>query len=589
MFIDVNNDRNLQRLRVAFRLVAIALGILHAWGIRHTMYTDGISYLDMGDAYLRGDWDMAINGYWSPFYSWLLGLAMLVLKPSPYWEFSVVHLVNFAIYLCALSSFDFFLRELLRYHRRQTSRFSGDERVFLPEWAWLALGYTVFIWSSLNLITIWVVTPDMCLAAFVYLASGIILRIRMGCASWLTFVFLGVVLGFGYLTKAAMFPLSFIFLGVSVFSVGNLRSAVPRVLIALVVFLLVASPFIVALSEAKGRLTFGDSGKLAYAWVVNNCVRPSPWQGDTGILRHPPRKIFDAPAIYEFGTPIECTYSLWYDPSYWGEGAVSHFDLGAQISAIASNAKRYYHIFSSIKVNAIGLIVGFLILFFYMTGRRWWWLCVKDIAKHWCLLIPAIAPFVMYSLVIVMSRYIGAFATLLWAGAFSGLRFHDTQGSRRLVACVTISILTVMWITIGGTTAQEARSTAYDLIKGLDSSNPHVHWQVADGLKRMEIQQGDKVVSIGSGWPDYYWARLARLRVIAEIDPRELDSFWTVEPLMVRPQLINALTKTGAKAIVVEKLPKYVSSVGWQRIENTDYYAYILPKIGKRKSIERHR
>ena len=28
---------------------------------------DGISYLDMGDAYLRGDWSMAINGYMADF------------------------------------------------------------------------------------------------------------------------------------------------------------------------------------------------------------------------------------------------------------------------------------------------------------------------------------------------------------------------------------------------------------------------------------------------------------------------------------------------------------------------------------------
>jgi hypothetical protein len=27
---------------------------------------DGISYLDIGDAYWRGDWHMAINAFWSP-------------------------------------------------------------------------------------------------------------------------------------------------------------------------------------------------------------------------------------------------------------------------------------------------------------------------------------------------------------------------------------------------------------------------------------------------------------------------------------------------------------------------------------------
>jgi len=251
---------------------------------------------------------------------------MLILKPLPYWEFSVLHLINFVIYLCALSCFDFFLCELIRY-QGQTTGFSQDGRVALPEWAWLALGYSLFIWSSLVHIVLWMESPDMCMTAFVYLTSGILLRIRMGRAGWLTFVVLGAVLGFGYLAKAAMFPLAFLFLLVSLFSVCNLRRAIIPVLAALVVFFLVAGPFIVALSKAKGRLTFGDTGKLNYVWFVN-CVDNWPhnwprhwphWQGElpgNGTPKHPARKIFDEPTIYEFGTPVGGTYPMWYDPSY---------------------------------------------------------------------------------------------------------------------------------------------------------------------------------------------------------------------------------------------------------------------------------
>ena len=34
------------------------------------MISDGVSYLDIGDAYFRGDWKAAVNAYWSPVYSW---------------------------------------------------------------------------------------------------------------------------------------------------------------------------------------------------------------------------------------------------------------------------------------------------------------------------------------------------------------------------------------------------------------------------------------------------------------------------------------------------------------------------------------
>jgi len=114
-------NRGHRRLRIAFWCGAIALGALDAWAMRNHMDSDGISYLDMGDAYWRGDWHMAVNAYWSPLYSWLLGLAMKVLKPSAYWEYAVVHLVIFVIYVAALASFEFLMRAFIDYRRRSGS------------------------------------------------------------------------------------------------------------------------------------------------------------------------------------------------------------------------------------------------------------------------------------------------------------------------------------------------------------------------------------------------------------------------------------------------------------------------------------
>jgi hypothetical protein len=104
------------------------------------MNPDGIAYLDMADAYFRGDWTTAINAYWSPLYSWILGVAMHLGKPSMHWEFPLVHVVNFFMYLAALGSFEFFWTQLMHYRRNNDS---GDGSVTLPEWALLALGYTL--------------------------------------------------------------------------------------------------------------------------------------------------------------------------------------------------------------------------------------------------------------------------------------------------------------------------------------------------------------------------------------------------------------------------------------------------------------
>ena len=100
-------------LIISFCFASIALGAWQAWEGRNHMSADGMSYLDVADVYLRGDWKMAINGFWGPLYSWLLGLALFFLKPAPYYEFTVVHIVNFVIYLFTIGCFNFFILQII--------------------------------------------------------------------------------------------------------------------------------------------------------------------------------------------------------------------------------------------------------------------------------------------------------------------------------------------------------------------------------------------------------------------------------------------------------------------------------------------
>ena len=85
------------------------------------MNADGINYLDIGDAYMRCDFEVAINSVWSPLYSWILGAVMAVVQPSMRWEFPVVHLVNFGIYIVALVCFEFLWRQLWRYQETKAA------------------------------------------------------------------------------------------------------------------------------------------------------------------------------------------------------------------------------------------------------------------------------------------------------------------------------------------------------------------------------------------------------------------------------------------------------------------------------------
>ncbi|HYM13721.1 MAG TPA: hypothetical protein VEU62_23480, partial [Bryobacterales bacterium] len=85
---------------------------------------------------------------------------------------------------------------------------------------------------------------------------------------------------------------------------------------------------------------------------------------------------------------------------------------------------------------------------------------------------------------------------------------------------------------------------------------------------------GDQVALIGAG-TEAFWARLARVRIIAEMPIEDAGYFWAAgEP--VRSRAIQMFRSTGAKAIVAESLPPYASAPGWQRLGHTGYYVYLL-------------
>ena len=252
----------LSNLRLFCWLVVSVTGLLEAWGHRFQVEFDGVSYLDVAENYLRGDWHEAVNAYGSPLYSWLLAVPLSFLHSSLYWESTLLHLVNFTVLLASYAAFEFFLGELVRCPIVLSAK--GETTVSLPEGAWRILGLAMFLFSSLSLANYNGATPDLCVTVAVYAAAGLLLRIQSARAGWGTYACLGVTLGIGYLAKAAMFPLALIFLSVALFATPAPAKARLKLVAAVFAFALIAGPWVAVLSRSKSRLTFGDSGKLAY-------------------------------------------------------------------------------------------------------------------------------------------------------------------------------------------------------------------------------------------------------------------------------------------------------------------------------------
>ena len=537
------------------------------------MGADGISYLDIGDAYIRGDWHAALNAMWSPFYSWLLGLTLHVFKPSPFWEFTVVRLLNFVIYVIALFCFVFFLRALRSNHA--TDRVSLSSQ--LPDWTWLVFGYSIFIWSSLLMNRVSRTSPDILVSAVVFTASGLLLQIRARPTRWRLFVGLGVVLGIGYLTKTVMFPLAFVFLVAAMLlsqhAIG-FKSALPRVALSLLLFLAIALPFIVELSRTRNRFTIGESARLNYAWYVNKTTPFIHWQGGppgNGIPLHSTRQIFSSPAVYEFASPIGGTYAPWYDPSYWYEGVSPHFDVRQQLSALARNVSVIY----SLLFYRFFLVATILVLFvlFYMSERKW--MIVRDIGEYWFLILPSLVAVVLYLLINIEPRYLAPLVPVLVLSLFAALRLERTPATKRLVTGACIAVVLFFCFSIAPLTIRSAYSTVRDLFPG-QAATRDVQWQVADNLQKLGVRPGDSVASVGNTM-FAAWPRLARLRVVAEIPETsagDVEKFWSANA-EVRVHVLAAFAATGARVVVAEDAPIWATREGWRRIGSTNYLIYV--------------
>lgn len=575
-------------LRTVFWTLGLSLGLLQAWSQRFNNNPDGISYLDIGDAYMRGDWQSAINAYWSPLYSWLLGIAIFVLHPSPYWEFFVVKLVNLGIFVVGFISFEFFLRQLIKWQQNSHQKDAG-QAVQVPDWMWLVMGYSLFLLTALKWTPIYLVTPDALTSACVYGASGFMLQMRNRTANWGTYLLFGIVLGLGYLSKAVMFPLALVFFFVAI-AVSLLeedgagqawriwqnrlkidRSLVLKLTASILAFILVVAPFITVLSLSKGRLTFGDSGRLNYIWFTSfkDQIAAQYWQGkepNLGIPKHPVRQIADNPPTYEFATPIGGTYALWTDASYWFEGIKVNFNLFQQLKVSVKSLIYYWQLFLG------GLLLSYCFLV-YAGG------CVRaslqQLAARWFLWLPGLAALVIYMLVIDLrsvpgSRYVAPFVVLVFAGVFSSVYLYYSQATKRLL----ISFLGIALVVMGIQIFEDAALQAYRIMAGVEAP---IYSQTVEELHQLGLKSGDPIAVVGRSQANssIYWTRLGRMRIIAETP--NATKFWSVDAAS-RNKVLQAFEKTGVKAVFSGEAGMAINEMGWQKLESGVGYIYFSNK-----------
>jgi hypothetical protein len=187
----------------------------------------------------------------------------------------------------------------------------------------------------------------------------------------------------------------------------------------------------------------------------------------------------------------------------------------------------------------------------------------------------------MYALVYLEFRYVGAFVVLLWAGILSSFRLPSCQESKQFATYVSAAILLLMTIGLAADSAVLVRKNYRALTSWTDTST-NEQWQIASGLKRLGIRNGDKVGFIGYSF-GAYWARLAGIQIVADMParedlpdpPKDVEYFWTSDQKS-RREAIEVFRRIGVKAIVTDSIPVGASLRGWESIGDTGFHAYLL-------------
>ena len=215
--------------------------------------------------------------------------------------------------------------------------------------------------------------------------------------------------------------------------------------------------------------------------------------------------------------PISGTYPPWYDPSYWHDGIHTHIGVQRQVrTSLLAVAECGLILFSP----SMGFAVTIPLMFLYLLSpniRR----CLARANRNWVLWLPALAGIGLYSLVVIIPRYVAGLVCVIWVVGFAGVRLPDSRESRRLIAgtAVVIAALTCLVAVWQISRALDSSVFAQD-----DVATPECA-DVAESLVRSGIRPGDKIAVIAP-WlfpsrQGAYIARLARIQIIAEARPDE--------------------------------------------------------------------
>jgi 4-amino-4-deoxy-L-arabinose transferase-like glycosyltransferase len=308
---------------------------------QYTIAGDEISYINVAHAYASGHWGNAINGYWSPLYSWLMVPFLFIFGFKPIYGVYISKILTIIIGFFTILAV-----------MRLAQLFTLNKTVLRV--MMIAFVFPIVLYALLYQ------TPDLLLVLLLCLYFSLIydkayqnnLKYGLLC---------GIIGALAYFTKSFAFPFflaHFILFNIIFYSKSvniEKKTIKKNLILGLAIFFVLSGLWIGTISTKYDTLTFSTAGEYNQA-LVGPVYKDNAF--DQGIS-----------PIYSIGLiqpPNNDTTSIWGDLSYFKMDKWSPLDswenFKYEINLIISNIIYTFNIVESFMFGAIIIFIAMIVM-----------------------------------------------------------------------------------------------------------------------------------------------------------------------------------------------------------------------------------
>jgi hypothetical protein len=554
------------RLERVLFVAIVLVGALDAWFYRQwNANPDGVSYIDVARAFNARGIGELINGYWSPLYPALIGLALKGFRPDPDWLYPTVRLVGFVVYVLTAFAYQRLLHTMLA--RRAVA--PGEPR-------WVAPAITGSAWAIFFLLVtqatgLHLVTPDIGVAGVVFFVAAELISLtdeRWSLGRWLR---LGVVLAVGYWWKAILLPVGAIALATSAWIAWRRNHSRTGVALSGVTFIALSLLLIVPVSRHAGRPTFGETGRVNQLWYVNNvtmipfrCVSPEGRlaREELGVVKRDSLLLTAPLTCATSGRVPEATLPMWFEPSAYYANVEYRLNAREVLVSVRNDVRYIVESLAewapATSVAIAVLLIGALVLRAMPIGGV-------------PLLAFLVLPVAAYLIVYVELRHVVPFLIGIALAALMAVAGRGSRAARALVAVVALAAGLETARRLATQQRVEAAITV-NRLRGTDRTE-QLSVIAARELAARGLVAGDSVATVNALW-NVEWAQRIGLVVRAytpEYTYPVSNAFDDLRDPCRRASYLNTLHARGIKAVVLRATDTFEAPEAFTPLSTSGY------------------